>query len=951
MPFEVADITVSALGGDVSITDYLYLLNTDVDLNGQNLYIPDAGILDLDNSSISDAMVFGDDFSTINGSNDAWLSGSTFNSVFISGSIDTRVNTYVDCVLDGLLQNDDYSVHPTVVFEGNFTNDGSIINRPSYNYDLYANIFGHVYNYGTWEIDECRWQGSSDQDIYLMEASEINTPSEFQAMIGTTGFQWYKNDILIGGATTYHLDFTSITAAERGYYHCVTNEGSSRTITVCTPLDIDLDAEAWFCQYESVMLDPQVSAGQGPYTYSWFPVEGLSDPNIQNPLASPTEPTVYKVIITDAIGCEGESDIFVQQYPQLNASAGNDKEICYGFSTSLNGSTWGGEPDYTYEWSPATGLSNPNIANPTASPFSTTFYTLTVTDANGCVETSDASVTVNVLPEAYGLSQDSTHFCYGNDTIICWLLDSQVGVDYHLQVNGVPNPGGEVFAGTGETIPIWATTTVQGHYTLKGINTTTGCQKIMTGSVMIFIDFLPEVVDQSGDEIVLLGDNTTLWVDVTSTQPPWLQWYKDGEMIDGANDHQLQITDANFDDTGEYFCIVTNNCDVTLSEPLVILVLERQTIEIPAGWSGYSTYLDVHDPDLPVMFDQLAGNMVIVSDFNSMYWPSGGINTYLDWVTQRGSQIKLTETETFSVDGMFTGDNTLVLAEGWHYLPVLSESTVDASDLFTQAGVDLAIAKDIAGTRVYWPGYGIYTLDVLDPGSAYLIKLNSACEIDFGLSLKNMKFKRTPKQSENKSSWNTPVYTPESHLIALPENVAQQVLKLGDFVGVFTYNNTCTGLQEYTGGSLAITAFGDDITTSEQDGFTAGDAMTLKIYRSESKELFETEVVFDTETGNGNWYTANGISVISMLKAVPASNKNPFSTTLYIYPNPSDGMIHISGIIPGTTVEVLDAMGKTVYQTTLTGESTINLTSQPSGLYNLRITSGDQTTQKKIVIK
>nr|NQU93233.1 immunoglobulin domain-containing protein [Bacteroidota bacterium] len=565
MPFEVADITVSALGGDVSITDYLYLLNTDVDLNGQNLYIPDAGILDLDNSSISDAMVFGDDFSTINGSNDAWLSGSTFNSVFISGSIDTRVNTYVDCVLDGLLQNDDYSVHPTVVFEGNFTNDGSIINRPSYNYDLYANIFGHVYNYGTWEIDECRWQGSSDQDIYLMEASEINTPSEFQAMIGTTGFQWYKNDILIGGATTYHLDFTSITAAERGYYHCVTNEGSSRTITVCTPLDIDLDAEAWFCQYESVMLDPQVSAGQGPYTYSWFPVEGLSDPNIQNPLASPTEPTVYKVIITDAIGCEGESDIFVQQYPQLNASAGNDKEICYGFSTSLNGSTWGGEPDYTYEWSPATGLSNPNIANPTASPFSTTFYTLTVTDANGCVETSDASVTVNVLPEAYGLSQDSTHFCYGNDTIICWLLDSQVGVDYHLQVNGVPNPGGEVFAGTGETIPIWATTTVQGHYTLKGINTTTGCQKIMTGSVMIFIDFLPEVVDQSGDEIVLLGDNTTLWVDVTSTQPPWLQWYKDGEMIDGANDHQLQITDANFDDTGEYFCIVTNNCDVTLS--------------------------------------------------------------------------------------------------------------------------------------------------------------------------------------------------------------------------------------------------------------------------------------------------------------------------------------------------------------------------------------------------
>jgi gliding motility-associated-like protein len=42
-------------------------------------------------------------------------------------------------------------------------------------------------------------------------------------------------------------------------------------------------------------------------------------------------------------------------------------------------------PDYTYSWSPAAGLSATDIHNPVASPLETTVYTVTVTDADGCV--------------------------------------------------------------------------------------------------------------------------------------------------------------------------------------------------------------------------------------------------------------------------------------------------------------------------------------------------------------------------------------------------------------------------------------------------------------------------------------------------------------------------------------------------------------------------------------
>ncbi|MBX7240406.1 MAG: T9SS type A sorting domain-containing protein [Bacteroidia bacterium] len=57
----------------------------------------------------------------------------------------------------------------------------------------------------------------------------------------------------------------------------------------------------------------------------------------------------------------------------------------------------GGNP-YTYQWSPATGLSNPNILNPTASPATTTTYTLTVSDECGTVATDAVLVTVAPAP-------------------------------------------------------------------------------------------------------------------------------------------------------------------------------------------------------------------------------------------------------------------------------------------------------------------------------------------------------------------------------------------------------------------------------------------------------------------------------------------------------------------------------------------------------------------------
>ena len=80
-------------------------------------------------------------------------------------------------------------------------------------------------------------------------------------------------------------------------------------------------------------------------------------------------------------------DIIVNAIPNINITTTADT-ICPAGTANLTASGAS-----TYSWSPTTGLSNPNISNPLASPATTTSYTVVGSDGT-C--TGDASITINV---------------------------------------------------------------------------------------------------------------------------------------------------------------------------------------------------------------------------------------------------------------------------------------------------------------------------------------------------------------------------------------------------------------------------------------------------------------------------------------------------------------------------------------------------------------------------
>ena len=150
----------------------------------------------------------------------------------------------------------------------------------------------------------------------------------------------------------------------------------------------------------------------GASTYAWSPTAGLSCNTCASPTASPTATTTYLVSGTNSTtGCSNTASVIVTVNPLPVVSAGSNTSICPGGSAQLQATG-----AVSYVWSPATGLSATNIANPVASPASTTTYMVTGTSATGCTATSTVTVSVNAQPVI--TVAGTTTICAGGSTTL-----------------------------------------------------------------------------------------------------------------------------------------------------------------------------------------------------------------------------------------------------------------------------------------------------------------------------------------------------------------------------------------------------------------------------------------------------------------------------------------------------------------------------------------------------
>jgi gliding motility-associated-like protein len=208
---------------------------------------------------------------------------------------------------------------------------------------------------------------------------------------GALTYHWTADPTLSDTTATDPLAYTLVTNT---YYVTGTDANgckkSDSVLLYVYPLpvtDVKPDT-AYICLGQPVQL-----IASGGVDYVWQPNPTLSVLNVSNPIATPTDTTVYYVRVYNIHQCHSDDSIQINVQLPVKAIAQPDSaDVCEGSVVQLSAS--GG---FYYTWFPSQWLSNPSISNPSSKPQSSIVYYVRV--SNDCFsDTASVNVIIRPLP-------------------------------------------------------------------------------------------------------------------------------------------------------------------------------------------------------------------------------------------------------------------------------------------------------------------------------------------------------------------------------------------------------------------------------------------------------------------------------------------------------------------------------------------------------------------------
>ncbi len=391
----------------------------------------------------------------------------------------------------------------------------------------------------------------SGTTILLNSSASGGAPFTYQWQLSTNGGANWSN---AGGAT--NSNYAVVATTSLLFYRVVVtnscqNTGASQAISISvqtiaigvTPFQSSVCAGSCV-----TLVAANSNGGTIAGAYTWSPSNSLNSSTGATVVACPTISTTYTVTFVSSIGCSGTANAFVGVNANpVVAGVATDYSVCAGTTTQLLATGTGA---LTYSWSPATGLSNPNISNPLAVPTVTTVYTVTVTNSSGCTGFDTVKITVG---PGFQLSQ--THV---NTT--CGLSNGSID----LTVSGGTSP--YIYSWSNGATTQDLTNIPAGGYAVT-VSSGTGCTNVLTMSVS----------NSSGPTLTVNPINSSCGapnggIDLAvtgGTAPYSYQWSNGANTQDltglFAGTYIVTVTDAN-GCTSAIYAIISNAGNISLAE-------------------------------------------------------------------------------------------------------------------------------------------------------------------------------------------------------------------------------------------------------------------------------------------------------------------------------------------------------------------------------------------------
>jgi gliding motility-associated-like protein len=352
-----------------------------------------------------------------------------------------------------------------------------------------------------------------------------------------------------GNSTVYTLRATN---------DCGSDQVSS-SLTVFAPLTLSLAVDQVTCNgANDGRIGVVATGGDGNPSFTWQP-GGSSNDTLIN-----LAPGSYRVVATDAVGCNATDTALVTEPTALTATASLDMVACFGQNNgSITVSANGGTPGYRYALNGGPFQSSATFNNLIAGT-----YTVVVRDANLCLLTLPVqTITQPLTPVTLNLSAKTNASC--NGTLGSINVSANGGTDpfeYRLN-NGPWQPGGQF------------TNLSPGSYLVR-VRDFNGCPASLTVDVFEITD--PSIAADSIRPITCYGGNDG-WVRVVPQggTPPYL----------------LSLDGGPFAPDTIFPNLTLGLHTVTLQDAQVPPCTFDLTVEITQPDSLYAENLDIDDVD------------------------------------------------------------------------------------------------------------------------------------------------------------------------------------------------------------------------------------------------------------------------------------------------------------------------------------------------------------------
>jgi len=359
---------------------------------------------------------------------------------------------------------------------------------------------------------------------------------------GVTSYAWST------GATTASINVTpgsTTTYTVNGSSGGCAASPQTAVVTVNPNPSVSINpSPASICPGGNVTLN-----GAGANTYVWSTGSAANSINV-----SPGSTTTYSVTGTDGNGCKGTNTVTVTVNPLPTISITPPSPgICPGGEVLLTGSG-----AVTYAWN--TGQTTDTL---TVGPASTTTYTLTGTDANGC--SNNTTVTVNVGAVVVTASAAPPAVCSGSSTTIT--------------ASGAANYSWSTGA---TTAVINVSPTVATTYSVIG--SSGSCNS--TATVTVNVNPTPTITASSISATVCPGDTTSAFANISGGTPSYSYAWSSGQTTAtasglGAGTYTVTVTDAN--------TCASNSATVTINVNNIVVTASAANPNLCGGGSTVLT--------------------------------------------------------------------------------------------------------------------------------------------------------------------------------------------------------------------------------------------------------------------------------------------------------------------------------------------------------------------------